>query len=600
NSINSNSRTGSPAVATPAQSAPNSYAPLSLAAYPNSHPHPHPHPHPAYPPLYAPYSATLQHSPYLPQAAASPLPSPCNDSRSTRSPCPIVAKQPQHSGGSTTIPAVTTPVTAASAPIATTTTAPAVTTATAVVITTTTTSHRDIVTTPIVGRSHSPRGHSPNRERDSYSSNVSSLSRSSITPVSAATLSSSCVITCNSSPFSSAAAPAPAIVSSSLAFTKTPSWGSSSGQQLSPAASVPRPTPPPVPLPATHPLHPATHPFPPPMFAPPLPPPAATASPLSLPPAANPNPFSAESLFQSNQADLLRRELDSRFLASQDRSLNVGPPPYLRTEMHHHQHQHTHVHQHTAPILPPPPAPSLFPTPLFKEIPKLGGVDSPFYRQNLGLTSYPGFSPGLLHPSLGGSTPFAPPNHLPAFTPKQMGDPSKPKPVKSGRWNAMHVRIAWEIYHHQQKQQQEAKAGAGKAELLRPPNHLFPSGLAAPPRPHDLPSFATSLSGHRGPPFDTAPHPSSFLNPPSSHIGSGVSPFGRYPATFGGPNSAFPGLGTSVFPPPRDLPPLPALGPVHDPWSRLQRTAGGFPTSAASPWGLKPEPSPLERRELEE
>lgn len=50
--------------------------------------------------------------------------------------------------------------------------------------------------------------------------------------------------------------------------------------------------------------------------------------------------------------------------------------------------------------------------------------------------------------------------------------------------------------------------------------------------------------------------------------GSGVSPFGRYPATFGGPNSAFPGLGTSVFPPPRDLPPLPALGPVHDPWSR--------------------------------
>jgi hypothetical protein len=66
----------------------------------------------------------------------------------------------------------------------------------------------------------------------------------------------------------------------------------------------------------------------------------------------------------TDQADLLRRELDSRFLASHDRTLNVGPPPYLRTEMHHHQHQHTHVHQHTTPILPPPPAPSLFPTPL--------------------------------------------------------------------------------------------------------------------------------------------------------------------------------------------------------------------------------------------
>lgn len=43
-----------------------------------------------------------------------------------------------------------------------------VTTASAIVTTTTTTSHRDIVSTPLVGRSHSPRGHSPTRERDSY------------------------------------------------------------------------------------------------------------------------------------------------------------------------------------------------------------------------------------------------------------------------------------------------------------------------------------------------------------------------------------------------------------------------------------------------
>lgn len=50
---------------------------------------------------------------------------------------------------------------------------------------------------------------------------------------------------------------------------------------------------------------------------------------------------------------MLRRELDSRFLASsQERALAVGAP-YLRTEMHHHQHQHTHVHQHTAtPLIP--------------------------------------------------------------------------------------------------------------------------------------------------------------------------------------------------------------------------------------------------------
>ena len=42
------------------------------------------------------------------------------------------------------------------------------TTTTSVVTTCTTTSHRDIVTTPAVGRNHSPRGHSPTRERDSY------------------------------------------------------------------------------------------------------------------------------------------------------------------------------------------------------------------------------------------------------------------------------------------------------------------------------------------------------------------------------------------------------------------------------------------------
>lgn len=45
---------------------------------------------------------------------------------------------------------------------------PMVTTASTIVTTSTTTSHRDIVPTPVVGRSHSPRGHSPSRERDSY------------------------------------------------------------------------------------------------------------------------------------------------------------------------------------------------------------------------------------------------------------------------------------------------------------------------------------------------------------------------------------------------------------------------------------------------
>lgn len=77
----------------------------------------------------------------------------------------------------------------------------------------------------------------------------------------------------------------------------------------------------------------------------------------------------------AGQADLLRRELDNRFLASQDRNVsvgvgNLGPPPYLRTEMHHHQHQHTHVHQHTTPLLPPAAATTLFPPPIVSVFPK--------------------------------------------------------------------------------------------------------------------------------------------------------------------------------------------------------------------------------------
>lgn len=52
-------------------------------------------------------------------------------------------------------------------------------------------------------------------------------------------------------------------------------------------------------------------------------------------------------------------------------------------------------------------------------------VDSPFYRTGsaaaLGMPgAYPGAygAPGLLHPGLGGPTPFVPPSHLPSFAPK--------------------------------------------------------------------------------------------------------------------------------------------------------------------------------------
>lgn len=52
-------------------------------------------------------------------------------------------------------------------------------------------------------------------------------------------------------------------------------------------------------------------------------------------------------------------------------------------------------------------------------MPKLGGVESPFFRGNLNLSGYSGFNAGLLHPGIGPpSTPFVPPNHLTSFAPK--------------------------------------------------------------------------------------------------------------------------------------------------------------------------------------
>lgn len=164
----------------------------------------------------------------------------------------------------------------------------------------------------------------------------------------------------------------------------------------------------------------------------------------------------------ADQADLLRRELDNRFLDRAGLAGALPPSPYLRQELHHHQHQHTHLHQHQQllPGAPPAPAPLFPPPPMFKDMPKMvggslggaglvgsiggvpgsmlggsiggGGVigggggggtvgDSSFYRTGaLGLPgAYPNYgAPGMLHAGLGGPTPFVPPSHLPSFAPK--------------------------------------------------------------------------------------------------------------------------------------------------------------------------------------
>lgn len=90
----------------------------------------------------------------------------------------------------------------------------------------------------------------------------------------------------------------------------------------------------------------------------------------------------------------------------------------------------------------------------------------------------------------------------------------------------MHVRIAWEILHHQKTDKPEKAAAAASiapkpTEMHRPPSHIFPSG-AVMPRPHELqPSFPGGMPGR--PPYETSQMPSSFLAGPTSHLGESIA-----------------------------------------------------------------------------
>lgn len=131
---------------------------------------------------------------------------------------------------------------------------------------------------------------------------------------------------------------------------------------------------------------------------------------------------------------------------------------------------------------------------------------------------------------------------------------------KTGLWNAMHVRIAWEIYHHQAKQNPDKGPGLGGSSLsalgpgagsggalslsgggntnssssslggtvnpkptdplLRPPSHMFPpgSGLARPASHDFAASYAAAAAAGRPSPFEQSQLPPGFLGGPPSHL----------------------------------------------------------------------------------
>lgn len=90
----------------------------------------------------------------------------------------------------------------------------------------------------------------------------------------------------------------------------------------------------------------------------------------------------------------------------------------------------------------------------------------------------------------------------------------------------MHVRIAWEIYHHQNKQQLESKS---KVNPIPKPDLFMPKGLFFPNRPPTNPVVASSalplhtMYRHNLPPIYSLPSTSqasnSYLTSQASHIG---------------------------------------------------------------------------------
>ncbi|KAK3082970.1 hypothetical protein FSP39_010339 [Pinctada imbricata] len=278
-----------------------------------------------------------------------------------------------------------------------------------------------------------------------------------------------------------------------------------------------------------------------------------------------------------------------------------------------HQHQHQHTHQHMYPIPPPFTPGSLIPSPaphMFEKIPK--PFESPFYpRAGPSLPGYPTVSP-LLHPttpghiSSGVAGAFQPKGVASSLHPSAVmfaslhGDREKlplgtstntplPTHKKSGKWCAMHVKIAWEIHQHQQKQSEVGKEGMTSG-------HLFPGNSLR--RPTDISSSSSFLGSHSS-------SSGSLLDSSNSHPGANQLNLPSFPRPSPYSNiGSFGGLGGSPFASSsgRDVPRIPGITPPHE-WNRIHRTPPTFPPS--STWSRpddreKENLLALERRREEE
>ncbi|XP_075036686.1 putative fibrosin-1 [Mixophyes fleayi] len=284
-------------------------------------------------------------------------------------------------------------------------------------------------------------------------------------------------------------------------------------------------------------------------------------------------------------------EMGSRLLPAPGGTAEIGAAvrPMYQFHQHSHQHTHQHTHQHFTP----------YPHNFEKYPSKIENL----YRQNPS-TFYPPFSPMItaLPPVLPPSVSFG--SQQGAFQPKstsselasrcsvpppithkapQMTEPFKPR--RSGRWCAMHVRVAYMILRHQERM--KLTHGTPHKAEFRSDLLYLSSGLGTLPSPHELARASTLMTGavsHPPGQFQLIGSGGTFMTPsgPVEHFirSPGFSPLTSLT------NGAFGGLGNPSYNPStmfshKESPMGHSFPSPHDPWNRLHRAPPSFPAAPA-------------------
>ncbi|XP_046900299.1 autism susceptibility gene 2 protein homolog isoform X2 [Hypomesus transpacificus] len=302
-----------------------------------------------------------------------------------------------------------------------------------------------------------------------------------------------------------------------------------------------------------------------------------------------------------SEHDLLRQELNNRFLAqSAERGGGAIPGP---VKAQYHQHTHQHQHQHTFTPYPPcGPPPGILGTPSAPTMGRTATLNLEKYPVKLespysnlfppypsGTAGMPALLPhtapfsslqGAFQPKANPLDVVLRPGEMPQTLPR-ISDPFRASSRKPGKWCAMHGQVAWQIHHHQQRMR-HMRFDPGKMSVKldlfsRPAAAGPPPGL---PYPQEMnrPLFPSSGLFPMSP-FSSPYHHPHYLS--TSHL---PDPFSR-PSPYGGfgnvASNAFGGLGAPSSSPygERQGHGLPGFNaPPHDGWNRLHRTPPSFPT----------------------